>query len=116
MKKHPNLALSLLDDGISGSMPMNGDATRVPIKRRQSALTLLGSGTLVTSERDVSVLGSLCTVKREQWAIWKGYWSRARSDGDSGSKSLNESCAIAGGSMTRRSRSPNPQARAASGC
>jgi hypothetical protein len=56
MKKQPNRALGLvlLDDdddagGMSGSVPMKGEATNVPISRRLSLLPLLGSATVVTS-------------------------------------------------------------------
>ena len=41
--------------GASGSVPANGDATKVPISRREMRSLWSGSITVVTSELDVAV-------------------------------------------------------------
>lgn len=56
------------------------------------------------------------TERRAQCMILKGQRSSATSDGEVGSKLSRDSWTMGGGSITRRSRSPNPQARAAMGC
>ena len=43
MKKHPVREFSGAEDGVSGSTPMKGFATRVPIRRRDNLSELLGS-------------------------------------------------------------------------
>lgn len=127
MKKQPRRALGLVDvvdvdvdvdaGGASGSMPTKGEATRVPIRRRLSLLALLGSATVVTSASGVWVDVEVEEdERRAQWTTLKGHRSSATSDEELGSKSVRVSWRIGGGSITRRSRSPKPQARAAIGC
>lgn len=93
----------------SGSAPTNGEATSVPINRR---VVRCVEGSLIAV---TSVLG-LSEDRRVQWTTLKGYRSSDSSDGELGSKSARVSWTIGGGSITRRSRSPKPQARAARGC
>ena len=50
MKKVARLPYSTNDGGASGSVPMKGDATSVPISLRDRRLFWFGSATAVTSE------------------------------------------------------------------
>ena len=77
MKKQPSLEFSSppLPD-TSGSLPTNGEATRVPMRRRVSLL-VLGSGIAVTSvlvaDGDWVLLDeSAETCRRAQWTTLKG--------------------------------------------
>jgi hypothetical protein len=101
---------------MSGSVPMNGEATNVPISRRLSLLPLWGSATVVTSASEWWPDRADGTDRREQCTTLNGHRSSATSDGELGSNSVSESWTIGGGSITRRSRSPKPHARAARGC
>ena len=106
MKKQPSLEFSGSVSGVSGSIPMNGVATRVPISRRPIFEGFIGSGTDVTSAPDACTDNWSGTDHRVQCTTLKGHLSSATSAADSGSKSASLSCNIGGGSMTRRSRSP----------
>ena len=71
MKKHPVREFSGAEDGVSGSMPMNGFATSVPMRRRDNLSVLLGSEMEDTSRPAGLVRrGIEC---RAQWTMFIGH-------------------------------------------
>ena len=77
-KKHPRRSLSFADAGTSGSFPMNGFATKVPISRRDCLSVLFGSGMVETSRLAAPVsVGRVGTEWRAQWTMFMGQRSRA---------------------------------------